>query len=65
MMMMTRNKHDDGKKDVLYNMYTVQPGYPSSTEWLNQVLVSNDRVGAYPNYVSSGTVDAFIRPNSH
>ena len=31
-------------------------GYPSSTEWLNKVLSDNSRVGAYPNYVSSGNV---------
>jgi len=33
---------------------TVKAGYPTSTDWLIEVLNNNSRVGAYPSYVTTG-----------
>jgi len=46
------NDDDNDDDDDVVTMR--QSGYPSSTEWLRNVLSVNSRVGAYPNYLTTG-----------
>jgi len=42
-----------------------ESGYPTAAKWLNEVLSVNSRVGAYPNYVSTGTARSCFYHHHH
>lgn len=50
-------RYDDDDYDDHDKLFTVQDIYVSSIgDWLNEVLDGSSRVGAYPNYITSGTL---------